>query len=314
MRVLVTGAGGFVGRWACAALAEAGHRVIPCVRDTSRGSPELENLAQAGVGAPIRLDLDEDATIEAALATGPDAILHLAAIASGAQARRAPVRAWQVNAVGTVRLAGHLERLPRPPRVVFASTGEVYGRGTGRPSRETDPTRPCSPYAGSKLAAEVALAEAAERTGLPVVLARCFAQTGPGQTRDYVVPAFVARILEASRTGQTSISVGNLDPVREFIDVRDVAVALRLLVEHEHVTGPVNVARGEGTSLTTLLERIQAVAGWRGTAVVDPSLVRQADIPYLVGDGSLLAGLGWRAERSLDASIADVLTNLRQAP
>ena len=86
-------------------------------------------------------------------------------------------------------------------RFLFASTGEVYGPGYDRPIRETDPARPCSPYAASKLAGELAVQEVSRRMGLHGIIARCFQQTGPGQRDAFVVPALVQRVLAAKRDG-----------------------------------------------------------------------------------------------------------------
>ena len=90
----------------------------------------------------------------------------------------------------------------------MVSTGEVYGAGVDRPRREADPLLPCSPYAASKVGAEVAALEAWRRTGLRVVIARPFAHTGPGQSDRFVAPAFAARLRAARRAGASTVSDG----------------------------------------------------------------------------------------------------------
>jgi GDP-4-dehydro-6-deoxy-D-mannose reductase len=307
MRVLVTGAGGFVGRSLCRELLAQGHEVLGALRtgEVVGASPD----AALGGVRWIGFELGSTVSIEAALDHKPDAVVHLAAVASGAEARRDPLTAWATNAMGTCALVYEIERLRPGTRMVFASTGEVYGRGYTRPIRESDAADPCSPYAASKLAAELALQESHRRAGFNGVIARCFQQTGPGQRDAFVVPALVQRVLAARRDGTRAIAAGNLTPVRELTDVRDVARALTLLLERGEAGAVYNVASGRGVSLEELLARIAAAAGWAVESVVDPALFRPADLEYLVGDGARLAALGWAPQFSLDQTLADVVAS-----
>lgn len=305
MRVLVTGAGGFVGRSLCQELLAQGHEVIGALR-TGEVVDEYFRASLAGVRW-IGFELGSTVSIEAAFEHAPDAVVHLAAVASGAEARRDPLTAWATNAMGTCALVYEIERLRPGTRMVFASTGEVYGRGYQRPIRESDPAAPCSPYAASKLAAELSLQESHRRSGFNGVVARCFQQAGPGQRDAFVVPALVQRVLAARRDGVRTIAAGNLTPVRELTDVRDVARALTLLLERGDPGAVYNVASGRGVSLHDLLHRIGAVAGWEVESVVDPALFRPADLEYLVGDGDRLAALGWAPHYSLDQTLADIV-------
>ena len=312
MKVLVTGANGFVGRWACRELLEAGHDVIGAVRDAPGGAgppPGWERRLAAVRW--ITMELASRAAIESALNGAPDGVLHLAAMASGAEARANPLGAWATNCLGTCELVYAVERSRVACRFVFASTGEVYGRTASHPSREADPVAPCSPYAASKAAAEQVVAEVSRRAGLDVVIARSFAQTGPEQGPGFVVPALAGRILEAAGRGERKILVGNLEPVREFLDVRDVAVALRVLLERGESGGIYNIAAGRGVRLAELVDRLGAVIGWPVATRSDPALHRAADIPYLVGDGTRLAALGWRPAFTLDDTLTALVASLR---
>lgn len=312
MRVLVTGADGFVGRSASAELLSGGHDVLGGVR----GAPVLSSRWNERLAAVrwIPFTMADRTSVERALAMAPDAVLHLAAIASGAQARANPMEAWAVNCLGTCELVYAFERLSPRTRLIFASTGEVYGRVPERPIEETDPCAPCSPYAASKRAAEEAILESHRRSGIDVVIARAFAQTGAGQRDGFVVPALARRILDAARLGQGAVAVGNLEPVREFVDVRDVGAALRLLVERGAPGGIYNVAAGRGVRLSTVFQRLASLVGWAGRPEPDPALYRAADIPYLVGSGVRLAALGWQPTYGLDDTLRDVVDDLRSAP
>lgn len=295
--MLVTGAAGFVGQWLCRVLQEQGHTVLAGVREPVPGL----------VGTQVFLDLDAPRTLQRALESAPSAIIHLAAVSSGVEARRDPERCWTVNVLGTIRLLLAVEQVTPSARFLCASTGEVYGAGLERPATERTPLAPTSPYAASKAAAELGVMEAHRRAGLDVVIARPFAQAGPGQRDGFVVPALARRVVEAVRRGRREIPVGNLEPTREFLDVRDVATALTTLLHAGEAGRTYNVAAQRGVSLRHLLELITTAAGWDGTAVPDAALMRKADIPYLVGDGSALMALGWSPRFTLEETVRDVV-------
>jgi GDP-4-dehydro-6-deoxy-D-mannose reductase len=312
MRVLVTGAGGFVGRWLVPRLLAAGHDVVGAlypVATPPEGIPEAERRRVRW----LPLDLRDQGAIEAAVSTGPEAVIHLAALASGADARRDPGLAWEVNAAGTARLAEALglrrARGQGDPVLLLVSTGEVYGSGVGRtPRTEQDPAQPCSPYAASKLGAEIAVFEVQRRTGLRVLVARAFPHTGPGQSNRYVIPAFAQRLRAARRIGAPVVKTGNLEPVRDFLDVRDVVEAYLALLERGKAGEIYNVAGGRGQSLADLFSALARLEAVRAIPEVDPELTRAADIAYLVGDATRLRQTtGWQPRIPLDQTLQDVL-------
>ena len=136
-----------------------------------------------------------------------------------------------------------------------AGGGVWHGAGAGKPRLETDPLLPLSPYAASKVGAETAALETWRRTGLRVVLGRPFPHTGPGQTTQFVVPAFAARLRAARRSGARTVATGNLGPVRDLLDVRDVVAAYRLLLARGTPGEAYNVASGAGLSLAEVRQR-----------------------------------------------------------
>jgi len=192
--------------------------------------------------------------------------------------------------------------------LLVVSSAEVYGKGTATPRRETDPVCPQSPYAASKAGAELAGMEAWRRTGLRVVIARPFPHTGAGQLTNYVVPAFVERLRAAKVTGSTEVPTGNLDPVRDLLDVRDVAEAYLGLLAHGVPGETYNIARGEGVTLGHVFERLAVLMGVGAQPVPDPSLVRTADIPHLVGDSAKLRNAtGWSPTVSLEQTLREMV-------
>jgi GDP-4-dehydro-6-deoxy-D-mannose reductase len=308
VKVLVTGADGFVGTWLVRRLLRDGHEVVGGVRPTDAPPSRLSRSEHAAVQW-VPLELTAPDSVRRVAGPGYDAVAHLAAVASGVDATGDPGYAWVVNAAGTARLVDALlEARGRPdPVVLVVSTGEVYGAGPA-PRRETDPVAPCSPYAASKLGAEIAALETWRRRGLRVVVARAFAHTGPGQDGRFVVPAFAQRLRAAKRAGLPVIRVGNLEPVREFLHVEDVVDAYARLLEQGKAGEVYNVASGAGISLDTLLARLAALVGVEPVAEIDPSLVRAADIPCLVGDATKLrSATGWAPRHSLEETLKEVV-------
>lgn len=303
MRVLVTGADGFVGQYLVAALADAGHAAVAAVRPG--GEPP------AGAADAVALELDDPASVHAAASVPVDAVVHLAAVASGRDARDDPGRAWTVNAAGTARLADAVGRRRTggsDPLFLLVSSGEVYGAGSGAPRREADPVAPVSPYAASKAGAELAVAETARRTGLRHVVARAFAHTGPRQDSRYVVPGFAARLRAARAADAATVRTGNLEPVRDIADVRDVVRAYIALLERGRVGATYNVATGRGIALADLFRMLARLVGVDAVPAPDPGLIRAADIAHLVGDPSRLQrDTGWAPAIPLEQTLTDLI-------
>jgi GDP-4-dehydro-6-deoxy-D-mannose reductase len=298
VRILVTGATGFVGRWLIRDLGAAGHDAVG-----TPPSSELDVTNQAAVAAFVA-------------SVRPDAIAHLAAVSYGPDARREPERAFEINEGGTRAVLSAAQARMTP--VLVVSSSEVYGVPAPEdlPLREGAPLRANQPYGLSKVAAERAVLE--PDWGLPVVVVRAFNHTGPGQRRDFVVPALAARIALASLRGEWAISAGNVDVLRDFCDVRDVVRAYRLVVE-ALAAGDLpaerriyNVASGRAVAIREIVETLAAIAGIDVAINVDPALVRSDDPPEIRGDASLIAtDLGWGPAIPLDITLRDVMREIQ---
>lgn len=290
MRTLVTGAEGFVGPHVARELAARGHDVVRAAR-----APGLD----------VALDVTSpEACIAAVRETTPDAVVHLAGVSSPVDD---PRRTWAVNATGTVNLLEAVRREAPRARVLLVSSAYVYGRvpDAEQPIRETRAPAPMNAYGASKAAAEAA-ASAYAAGGLDVVVVRPFNHVGPGQSSAFFVPALLRQVA----SGASPVEVGNLDPVRDLLDVRDVAAAYALALEKAAAGDLLNVASGEGISMAEVVERVRALAGaFEVRPVGDRS--RPVDIPRLVGDASRLRALGWRPRHPLEATLADVLAEWR---
>lgn len=318
MRVLVTGADGFVGQHLVAELLGRGHAVVGGIlgREPAAGTLGRDDRARV-TWTPF--DLRDAGSVERLVSSArPDAMVHLAAASSVSRSWKRPAETFEVNATGALHLLLAVAALPAPtlPRpVVLVGSGEAYGRpGTeAEPLRESSPLRPANPYAASKAAQEMLGWAFGSDGGVRMVQTRTFPQTGPGQESTFVTPDWAGQLLAIERGERPpTLRVGNLDVIRDFLDVRDGAAAYAELLETDATSGVYNVCSGRGISLRDLLSMLERAVGVEVKVETDPAKLRPADIPSLVGDpGRLMADTGWRPHRTLDETVRDLVAELR---
>lgn len=305
MRALVTGADGFVGRHLVAALRGRGAEVLAC------GGPH----ASAGV---LALDLaDGDALRFALDHARPDVVFHLAAQSSVAASLHDPLPTYEVNALGTARLLAAVRAYrdagAPPPRVVFASSAEIYGIRAPEelPLRETLEPRPVTPYGASKAAAEaIVLAEAAA-FGFDALIARYFTNIGPGQDVRFAIASFAAQLARIADGEERVLFVGDLSVRRDLLDVRDAVEATIVLAERGTPGGIYNVCSGTAVALRDVVRELILAAHVPVEVREDPARMRRADVPVLVGDASALRALGWAPRYTLVRTLRDVFEDAR---
>ena len=235
---------------------------------------------------------DADAVFETGARRATGCCFHLAAVTTVAHgAESGP--AWHVNLHGTLNVARAVLAHVRGCRLLFASSAEIYGRSfaTGRPLDETAPPAPMNGYAATKAAADLALGAMAN-DGLRVVRLRLFNHTGPGQSDEFVLPAFARQIalIEAGRQ-VSPLQVGRLDSMRDFLDVRDVCSAYVACLRHDADLAPdavLHLASGVPRPIGDIL-RGSDLAGLREPAT-DTTRLRGAEIPSASGDSSRARG------------------------
>ncbi len=292
MRILVTGASGFVG---------------------SRLLPRLAAQGASVLATDTDLDVRDAAAVRAAVKEArPEALIHLAALSSVAGSFEVAEAVAQVNFLGTHSVLAALEAAAPRARLLLVSSGQVYGSAPpgAAPFDERAPLRPGSPYAWSKAAADLLGRTFAER-GLDVVRVRPFNHTGPGQSEAFVAASFARQIaeIEAGRR-PARLAVGNLDAVRDFLDVEDVVAAYLRLLDRAVPAGIYNVASGRGRRVREILERLLKLARVRPEIEVDPLRFRPTDVS--VGDASRLRGVsGWQPAIDLDDTLARLLDDWR---
>jgi GDP-4-dehydro-6-deoxy-D-mannose reductase len=296
MKALVTGASGFVGPVLVAHLSECGDDVV------APGDHESG------------FDITDRAAVHETLAEHrPDVVYHLAAFSHVGASWDDPTTCLRVNVEGTAHVLD-AARAAGVQRVLVVGSAEEYGRVDATRGRITEDTeaRPITPYGASKVAASVFALQAWLGADLETIRTRTFSHTGPTQPDRFVVPALAHRIAEAERAGRDSVAVGNIDPVRDLSDVRDVVRAYRLLVEHGRPGEVYNVCRGQGVSIGEIGDALVDEAHGSMRLVVDDSLVRPVDVPWLVGDNAKLHdATGWEPEVALTDTLAAVLAAAR---
>jgi GDP-4-dehydro-6-deoxy-D-mannose reductase len=312
VKVLVTGANGFVGSRMVKRLSEAGHDV-----GAGYGAdfPEPAGDAAGTGSSPVRwcpLDVTDLGTIAAFVSQGCDALVHLAGMASVRQANADPSAAWAVNARGAAQVALALADARRvsgsDPLLLVVSSAEVYTPASGRPHRETDPVGPVSPYAASKLGAEVAVLQIWRSVGLRVLVARPFPHIGRGQAADFWVARRCRVLIEAKRRGAPAVTVGDLGAVRDFLHVDDVVDAYMVLLTHGRAGEIYNIASGCAVTLETVHAKLEQLIGVHPLHERDAGEMRPDARPYLVGDASKLrTATGWAPRRSLDETLKEIV-------
>lgn len=252
-------------------------------------------------GDNFRCDLgDAEALSSVIQKIRPTKVIHLAAIAS--VVRTSSNDYFGTNVRGTENLLRACSSLPSPPAVAIASSANVYGRHDV-PVNEGMATLPISEYGRSKLSMETMAGHWTNR--LPILITRPFNYTGPGQSEEYLVAKIAACFLRR----EPRISLGNLEVVRDFSDVRDIAEDyLRLMDRPVQSHEIVNLCSGVGVSVAELIQICVDLTGQQPEVSQNPELMRSAEIPMLVGDPSLLIRLSGRAHaRSLRLTLRDML-------
>lgn len=296
-RILVTGAASFTAAYLLPLLDGCGGCTVFC--SDSKASQEGE---RATLGA----DLTSARAVQALVdEVRPDLVFHLAGVAGGDDAL-----CWSVNLSGTRHLLDACASLSADTRVLFVSSAAVYGltRADENPVREDTPLRPVTSYGASKAAAEFAGLSMHRRGRLQVKVARPFNLVGPGLRPGFAPSDFMARVASfRGRPGIHEITVGALDPSRDFVDVRDAVRAYVGLGLDDAGWGEVyNVASGRPVRIRDLFDAVSAACGVRARPVEAPDR-RRVEVLDQVGDPSRLRSLtGWRAEIPLERSLADM--------
>jgi GDP-4-dehydro-6-deoxy-D-mannose reductase len=287
--LLVTGSGGFVGRHFCSRYGGA-----------------------AFVDRNGGVDLCDAPRVRAAVtALAPDAVLHLAAQSSVRASYDDPATTFAVNFTGTLNLLQALEAARFQGVLLFVGSADEYGRTEEAelPTRETQPLRPRSPYAVSKVAAEALCYQWSQTGSFRIVLVRPFNKIGPGHDARFAIPNFAHQIVQIRRGLRPPLlETGDLDVTRDFTDVRDAVHAYRMLLDSGRNGEVYNLCSGQERSIRSLLEGMLRIAGVDAELKVNPDRLRPMEQRRVVGDPARIkAQTGWAPEIPFETTLADIL-------
>jgi GDP-4-dehydro-6-deoxy-D-mannose reductase len=295
MRILITGASGFVGS-----------HLMPILR---------KRMPQAELHAASADMTDATAITDEIIRIQPDRCVHLAGIAAIRDASQDPRRNWAVNLCGTLNLARAIQVHAPQCALIFASSAEAYGASfrSGQPLDETALLAPMNAYGAAKAAADLALGAMANE-GLRTIRVRPFTHTGPGQKGDFVVVAFARQIARiAAGLQEPVLRVGALDTRRDFLDVRDVCAGYALCVAHADELEPgiiINLASGTPRRIGDLLETLCRQANITPRVETDPARLRTSEIRLTCGDASRARKLlGWTPQFAWEETLHSVLAD-----
>tara|TARA_R110000787_G_scaffold110809_10_gene219592 strand:- start:37310 stop:38284 length:975 start_codon:yes stop_codon:yes gene_type:complete len=313
-KILVTGAAGFVGKVCIDALLGDGRhpdQIFALSRHNEQAPAHGVNSVKGDI-------LNRAAMRDVVAELQPCAIIHLAAIAEPAKARADHDGAWAVNFDSVRHLAETILEVSAKTRLIFAGSAEAYGASfndTDGPIDEVTPLRPATTYGATKAAADMLLGQMAQ-DGLRAVRFRAFNHTGPGQAPAYVVPAFAEQIARIEAGLQPPVvRVGNLEAKRDFLDVRDVAVAYAGAADPDaDIDGSVfNLASGEARSIRSILDALVGMSDRPIDVETDPNKLRPSDVPYAAGSNvRIRKHLGWAPEHDFEETLRDTLNFWRE--
>ncbi|HEX3130658.1 MAG TPA: GDP-mannose 4,6-dehydratase [Thermoanaerobaculia bacterium] len=316
MRALITGITGFAGSH----LAEYLLNEHPDVEvfGTYRWRSRMDNVEH--LRSRIRLleaDLRDYTSMHAALdKSKPDVIFHLAAQSFVPSSWTAPNETLTTNVSGQTNLFEAIRALRLDPVVQIACSSEEYGLvlPDETPIKETNPLRPLSPYAVSKVAQDYLGYQYFQSYGLKVVRTRGFNHTGPRRGQVFVTSNFCSQVAAIGLGLQEPvIRVGNIEAIRDFTDVRDMVRAYWLAVTKAKPGEVYNIATGNGIRISEMLNRLIEISGLDVKIEVDPDRLRPSDVEILIGDATKFkADTGWEPRIPFEQTLNDLLDYWRQ--
>lgn len=297
-KLYITGAGGFVG-----------HHIARIVAEGGFGACELHEM-------PEGLDIRDREALQASLAsTRPDWVIHLAARSFVPDSFTHPHETLDVNLFGTLNLLCVLREMKFQGRLLYVSSGDVYGAvpDAALPVTESRWPEPRNPYAVSKLSAEMLCLQWHRSEGLDVIVARPFNHIGPGQDERFVVPALARQVASiAADLQESALSVGDIDVTRDFSDVRDVVSAYAALLCCGQAGQTYNVCSGREVTIRSILHSLCALAGIDPIITQDNSRLRPSEQRRMVANYERLReDTGWVSAIPLETSLQQILDQFR---
>lgn len=312
-RILVTGAGGFIGSHLVEELVKTDNEVVAFIKYNGRNDwGNLERVdkhildhVEVAMG-----DISDPYFVNNAVKRA-DVVFHLAALIGIPYSYVAPESYVRVNVSGTLNILQAC-RANGVGKLIHTSTSETYGTAVYAPIDEKHPMQAQSPYSASKMAADKLVESFYLSFNLPVVTIRPFNTYGPRQSARAVIPAIISQLLSPSDT----VRLGSLDPVRDFCYVKDTVNAFVLAMTRSDDIGRVmNVGTGIGVTIGEIVNTLQGIIGTRKTIRTDPERIRpsQSEVMKLICDNALAKQvIGWSPKHDLEKGLANTVEYMRE--
>ncbi len=307
--VLVTGAAGFVGSHLLELLAQDQVEIVAWQR------PGTEPLVRVDAVRWVTVEMHDRSSVAAAITDArPSNVYHLAGVPHVGDSWAHTRETFAGNALTSHHLFESIRRAGLTPRVLVTSSAMVY-TPADRAITEEDRVCPNSPYGTSKLAQEMVARRAWEDDGIAGLIARAFNHVGPRQSPSFVAPSIAKQValIEAGRMPPV-LALGNLEPKRDLMDVRDTVRAYRAMMQSARPGIPYNVCSGRAVAVRTLVETFLSRARVPIAIAQDPARFRPNDTPLVLGDHTrLTTDTGWTPQISIEKTVEDLLDYWRQA-
>lgn len=313
-KALITGITGFAGSHLSELLLERGYEVYGTVRPRSK-TDNIDYLKSKITLEDADL-LDSHSLYAILRKIEPDYIFHLAAQSFVQSSWASPATTMEINTVGSVHLFEAVRRAEVKPVIQIACSSEEYGLVLPDeiPVKETNPLRPLSPYAVSKVAMDYLGYQYHQSYGLKVVRTRGFNHTGPRRGEVFVTSSFAKQIAEIEKGKKEPVlEVGNLDAQRDWTDVRDMVKAYLLSVEKCEYGEVYNICSEKAVKVKDMLDLLLSMSKVKVKLKQDPAKMRPSDVPILLGDCSKFRkATGWKSEIPFEKTIKDLLDYWRE--
>ena len=315
MRVLITGITGFVGSHMAEYALAMGAQVFGSTRWRSK-TENIEHLRSKVTF--IESDLRDLSSVRALVETSvPDYIVHLAAQSFVGVSWHAPAETLTTNIISQVNLLEALRGLKMSPRFLAVGSSEEYGLVLEDevPIKETNPLRPLSPYAVSKVTQDMMAYQYFKSYGLPIIRSRAFNHEGPRRGDVFVTSNFARQVAEIEAgLREPVVYVGDLTPRRDYSDVRDIVRGYWLLLERGEPGDVYNLCSGRSWSIQQVLDFVLNLSTVKGIEVkTDTARLRPSDVMILEGDPTKMhMATGWKTEIPFERTLTELLDYWRQ--
>lgn len=303
-KCLITGCGGFIGSYLAEFLLEMELDVYGTVHQNSGNIDHLTDTLII-----FKCDILDKERVDSIVAeVKPDFVFHLAAQSLILPSWQDPGKTFRVNTLGTLYLLESIRKAAIDPVIEVAGSSAEYGLcDAGElPIKESRELRPCNPYGVSKVAEDMLAHLYWQTYSTKIIRIRPFYIVGPRKVSD-VCSDFAMGIAQIEAGQRDSLSVGNLDTVRDLVDVRDAVRAMWLLVEKGTPGQVYNICSGKGYRIKEILDKLISLSSRHIKVCPDPNRMRPSDEPILIGDSSRLDDLGWKPQILIEATLSDIL-------